>query len=167
MKKIPDLNENQQKLLLTLTIIIIIAIFSKNIMNTLFGKSKREEEEERKKREEEKLLKNEEENLKKKGLKPSFSTSVYSDRAKSIHDMLKDTSLNDEPTKVEKILTDTIKNDLDFILLHQAYGSRTLYNFWIPVATLPLGATIRREFSNERIARVNSLLKQRKVSYAF
>jgi hypothetical protein len=166
MNKI-NLTEQDKKILLYgilgLLIFLLVTNKLKDLLNFFKSQDDTSEKKQETKAEIEKDIKEKE-----KILKPTFSDSIYLQRANLIHDSLKYSTIDDKPDTAENAIINTIFNDLDFLKLAQAYGVRQLYIFGIPDGSArDLTATVTKEFSSKRLERVNETLRKRGVTISF
>ena len=107
-------------------------------------------------------------NLKKQGVKSSRTLSQWKLVADSIYNSMKFSAVSDNKDNIEKQLK-MVQNDLDFLLLTQAYGIRQHGFYFLPDGeeTTLIGQIATGELSNERIKRINADYAAKGIKFRF
>lgn len=107
-------------------------------------------------------------NLKQQGVKPSRTLGQWKLVADSIYNSMKFSAASDNKENIERQLK-TVQNDLDLLLLTQAYGIRQHYFFGIPDGekTTLIGQIGTGELSDERIKRINANYASKGIKFRF
>jgi hypothetical protein len=100
-----------------------------------------------------------------KGVQPSFSASNYKTLADKLYSAM-NTSGTDE-SAIYSVFSQ-LKNSLDVLKLIEAYGSRQLYTFGLPVGGQQnLSQALSDELSDSEISKVNQILFTKGINYKF
>jgi len=106
--------------------------------------------------------------LKKQGVESTRSLGQWKLVADSIYNSMKSSATSDNKSNIEKQLK-MVQNDLDFLLLTQAYGLRQHYIFAIPDGdkTTLIGQIATGELSDKRIKSINSNYATKGIKFRF
>jgi len=106
--------------------------------------------------------------LKKQGMKSTRSLGQWKLVADSIYNSMKASATSDNKSNIEKQLK-MVQNDLDFLLLTQAYGLRQHYIFGIPDGdkTTLIGQIATGELSDKRIKSINANYATKGIKFRF
>jgi hypothetical protein len=113
------------------------------------------------KSDEEKAVENEKDQLVKKGQKPTFGQSTYQGYADRIQ--TENMSFNTDEEAIYGIFK-TFKNDLDVILLIQAFGQKRPY---LETAEKSLPGFLAADLNRNEIGEINKILQQKGIKYRF
>ena len=107
-------------------------------------------------------------NLQKQGMQSSRSLGQWKLVADSIYNSMKFSATSDNKSNIEKQLK-MVQNDLDFLLLTQAYGLRQHYVFGIPDGdkTTLIGQIATGELSDKRIKSINANYASKGIKFRF
>ncbi len=107
-------------------------------------------------------------NLKKQGVKSSRTLGQWELVADSIYNSMKFSAVSDNKENIERQLK-TVQNDLDLLLLTQAYGIRQHYFFGVPDGekTTLIGQIGTGELSNSRLQSINNNYAQKGIKFRF
>lgn len=97
----------------------------------------------------------------------SYTDSQYSSYADSLYNSMRYSMIDDDYPEAERILK-LMNNQLDVLLLIEAYGTRTEHHFGIPVdgpKTLP--EQVRDDLSDSRIQRINADYQAKGIDFRF
>ena len=106
--------------------------------------------------------------LKKQGMESTRSLGQWKLVADSIYNSMKASATSDNKSNIEKQLK-MVQNDLDFLLLTQAYGLRQHYIFGIPDGdkTTLIGQIATGELSDKRIKSINANYATKGIKFRF
>jgi len=106
--------------------------------------------------------------LKKQGMQPTRSLGQWKLVADSIYNSMKFSATSDNKENIERQLK-MVQNDLDFLLLTQAYGVRQHYVFAIPDGdkTTLIGQIGTGELSDKRIKSINADYASKGIKFRF
>ena len=106
--------------------------------------------------------------LRKQGMKSTRSLGQWKLVADSIYNSMKFSALSDNKSNIEQQLK-MVQNDLDFLLLTQAYGLRQHYAFGIPDGdkTTLIGQIATGELSDKRIKSINANYATKGIKFRF
>ncbi len=106
--------------------------------------------------------------LKKQGMQPTRTLGQWKLVADSIYNSMRFSAAGDNKENIEKQLK-MVQNDLDFLLLTQAYGIRQHYLILVPDGeeTTLIGQISTGELSNERIKRINANYASKGIKFRF
>lgn len=107
-------------------------------------------------------------NLKKQGMQPTRSLGQWKLVADSIYNSMKFSATSDNKENIERQLK-MVQNDLDFLLLTQAYGVRQHYVFAVPDGdkTTLIGQIGTGELSDKRIESINANYAAKGIKFRF
>jgi len=106
--------------------------------------------------------------LKKQGMQPTRSLGQWKLVADSIYNSMKFSATSDNKENIERQLK-MVQNDLDFLLLTQAYGVRQHYVFAVPDGdkTTLIGQIGTGELSDKRIKSINADYASKGIKFRF
>lgn len=113
------------------------------------------------KSDEEKAVENEKDQLVKKGQKPTFGQSTYQGYADRIQ--TENMSFNTDEEAIYGIFK-TFKNDLDVVLLIQAFGQRRPF---AETQEKSLPGFLAADLNKNEIGEINKILQQKGIKYRF
>lgn len=102
--------------------------------------------------------------LKAKGMKPSFSNSQYTQWANQLKDAFDGAGTAWETIKP---IFEKLRNDIDWLMLRDAYGTRTFdeAGWGTGDYTGTLTEALTHELDGDEVSELNDLLKKAKITY--
>lgn len=166
MKKIDFNTAKTIGALVSVVLILAILVIAGNKVAKALGLGK--DEEEKQKEENQKKIVNfttqEINNLKKKGIKPSYSDGQYLKSAEIIQKATQYSALDDKNAIAIKELIYYTPKDIDFLKLTEAFGSKTHAWFGIDQEARTLPQLLTAELSKSEKEKINNTWAKRKMN---
>jgi len=158
-------NEEKYIKLTALVLALGIALwYMRKVISKLFGFA--DEEKEEKEEEDKKQLYSE--NLQTEAAKhaPTKSKAEWTSIADLIYSFLRYSVGNDTDGAFYQLCR--VKNDTDYWLLYEAFGTRQAYSFMVPVgAKQTLTEFVHSELSSDQILKINDNYRRKNMSFRF